>query len=367
MGWEAIVRNHRSGRASLNCWRKVLAILKLKYVNSYRDRLGKQRHYFRRAGVRVPLSGIPGSAVFMDEYRKLLAQHAPAADTRRGKAEEGTVAWVIAQYKKISQKWKAAKPKTREQYERRFLYLATNFGAADFSSFTESSVREIRNRLRATPAVADDVKKMIGRLWRFAKEHLSMELGPNPASEVAAIHTERKSHKAWPPELCAEIESHKDPKVVRAYYLLRYTGQRVSDVACMKGSQFDGTAVELFQIKTSTYVWMPAHEALQTHLKGHSGEYLLMNTLRKPYTAKSLSALVASACQEAGFDGYSSHGLRHLAGAALAEAGCSVHEIMSILGHLTEKQAMEYTRQANRKLLAGSAMTKWAGTVPEQK
>jgi hypothetical protein len=68
-----------------------MAVLQLKYVNSYRDRLGKQRHYFRRGTVKVPLSGIPGSAVFMEEYRKLLAQHVPAAITRRGKAEEGTV------------------------------------------------------------------------------------------------------------------------------------------------------------------------------------------------------------------------------------------------------------------------------------
>jgi integrase len=63
-----------------------------------------------------------------------------------------------------------------------------------------------------------------------------------------------------------------------------------------------------------------------------------------------------------GFPGYSAHGLRHLAGAALAEVGASVHEIMSILGHVTEAQAMEYTRQANRKVMAVSAMAKWDGT-----
>jgi hypothetical protein len=43
----------------------------------------------------------------------------------------------------------------------------------------------------------------------------------------------------------------------------------------------------------------------------------------------------------------------------LAEAGASVHEIMSILGDLTEKQAMEYTRQANRKKMTAHGMKKW--------
>jgi hypothetical protein len=35
-------------------------------------------------------------------------------------------------------------------------------------------------------------------------------------------------------------------------------------------------------------------------------------------------------------------GLRHLAGAELAEARRSMHEIMSILGHLTEREAAGY-------------------------
>lgn len=74
------------------------------------------------------------------------------------------------------------------------------------------------------------------------------------------------------------------------------------------------------------------------------------------------SNLIARVVRELGFPGVSAHGLRHLAGAALAEVGASVHEIMSILGHVTEAQAMEYTRQANMKVMAVSAMAKWDGT-----
>jgi integrase len=113
---------------------------------------------------------------------------------------------------------------------------------------------------------------------------------------------------------------------------------------------------------------MPAHKALRAHLKAHSGEFMLVSNWGRPYRADSLSALISEACTDLGFDGYTAHGLRHLAGAALAEAGCSVHEIMSILGHLSEKQAMEYVRQANRKVMARNAMEKWdARTTVEQK
>jgi hypothetical protein len=212
-----------------------MAVLKLKYVNSYRDRLGKQRHYFRKGGIRVPLDGVPGSAVFMEEYQALLAQHAPVI-TRRGKPDEGTVDWVITQYRAKSKKWERAKPSSREVYERRFRYLSENFGGAEFASFTEKAVREIRNRLRDEPSVADATKKMIGRLWAFSKEHLGMSLGPNPATEVAAIHTEHQAHKAWPQELCTAVEAHEDPNVVRAYYLLRYTGQHLCVDAGTQGT-----------------------------------------------------------------------------------------------------------------------------------
>jgi hypothetical protein len=42
-------------------------------------------------------------------------------------------------------------------------------------------------------------------------------------------------------------------------------------------------------------------------------------------------------------------GLRHLAGAELAEARCSRHEIMSIIGHLTEREAAGYVNWRNAR------------------
>ena len=335
-----------------------MTILKLKYVNSYRDRHGKLRHYFRRGKIRGALKGAPGSAEFMSEYQRLLALHAPKPT--RKPYEKGTLGWVVQKYKAESADWKAAKPQSRTAYERTLVVLS-KYNDADFASFDENGLRRIRNSLKDRPSVADNAVRMIGRLWRWAKEYIDgmANLGANPSTEVASLNKHHEPHKAWPPELCAKMEAHHDARLVRAYYLLRYTGQRCSDVAAMKSNQFDGTAVELFQIKTGTYVWLPAHSALQAHLKGHTGDWLLLNRWGKPYTAKSLSARISETCRDLGFDGYTAHGLRHLAGASLAEAGCSVHEIMSVLGHVTEEEAMKYVKQANRKKMAGSALRKW--------
>jgi hypothetical protein len=44
---------------------KPVAVLKLKYVNEYRDRQGKLRRYFRRGATRGPLPGEVGSPEFL--------------------------------------------------------------------------------------------------------------------------------------------------------------------------------------------------------------------------------------------------------------------------------------------------------------
>jgi integrase len=55
------------------------------------------------------------------------------------------------------------------------------------------------------------------------------------------------------------------------------------------------------------------------------------------------------------------HGLRKAAARWLAEIGCSAHEIASITGHATLAEVRRYTKAADRKRLARSAMRKLIG------
>jgi integrase len=340
-----------------------MAKVNLPYVDSFRDRHGKRRYYFRARGKRVPLPA-PGSAIFSEEYNALLADHAPHVIVRQGRAvsaAEGTLDWVVLRFKE-SGDWQKLKPATHEIYNRRLDWLRERYGKAEMATFSERGVRRIRNKLKEHPSVADAVVDMIGRLWRFAKEHLDMaELGPNPSAEVAPIHTTHEPHPAWPEALCQAFEGLKNPRLVRAYFLLRYTGQRRSDVVKMRRAQFDGTAIEVVQEKTGTYCWIPAHARLREHFAatGLADDYLLASSRGGGFRATSLTTMICNACTELGFPGYSPHGLRHLAGAALAEAGATMDEIMAILGHLTEDEARGYVQQAGRKVMARSAMEKW--------
>jgi integrase len=57
-----------------------------------------------------------------------------------------------------------------------------------------------------------------------------------------------------------------------------------------------------------------------------------------------------------GFTDLHFHGLRHTTATALAELGATDAEIQALLGHQTRHMAERYTKKANQKRLAGTAM-----------
>jgi integrase len=54
------------------------------------------------------------------------------------------------------------------------------------------------------------------------------------------------------------------------------------------------------------------------------------------------------------------HGLRKAVASRLADIGCTPHEIAAITGHASLKEIERYTRTADRKRLAASAIAKRA-------
>jgi integrase len=69
--------------------------------------------------------------------------------------------------------------------------------------------------------------------------------------------------------------------------------------------------------------------------------------------------MIAAATAQIGAKECSAHGLRCNAATALAEAGCSVPEIMAITGHKSFKEAQRYADHAQQKKLGEQAMAKW--------
>jgi hypothetical protein len=77
-----------------------MASLLLKFVQSFVDRHGYVRHYFRRAGyARVALPGLPGSPEFMAAYQAALGGAiAPKVEVGATHTIAGTMHWLITAY-----------------------------------------------------------------------------------------------------------------------------------------------------------------------------------------------------------------------------------------------------------------------------
>ena len=60
-----------------------MTAIKLKHVDSFRDRYGQRRYYFRRGhAARIVLPGLPGSTEFMRAYEAALAGTPKKAEPR---------------------------------------------------------------------------------------------------------------------------------------------------------------------------------------------------------------------------------------------------------------------------------------------
>jgi integrase len=79
----------------------------------------------------------------------------------------------------------------------------------------------------------------------------------------------------------------------------------------------------------------------------------------QPFTVNGFGGFMRDAIKAAGLPlECQPHGLRKTAGRCLAEAGCTAHEIMSVLGLRTLSEAERYSRGAEQCSLSASAVTK---------
>jgi integrase len=140
--------------------------------------------------------------------------------------------------------------------------------------------------------------------------------------------------------------------------LLLFTGQRRSDVVRMGRQHVKGRVLKVTQQKTGTDLEITLLPELQEILAAHPADNMTFLTTKdgKPFTPGGFSHWFRLICREAGLPGLSAHGLRKAMCRRLAEAECSPNQIASISGHATLQEVARYTKAADQKRMAESAM-----------
>lgn len=344
-------------------------VVKLKYIKAYNDRHGVRRHYFRRRGQpEKVLPGEPFSDEFMTEYRECLGGNIktakPVERTVPGSVRDALTKWYG------STKFKSLEPKTRLHYRQMLERELSGHMAKPLARLEPRHIQGWIDAMTDRPGAAKSLLKRLKTWLRWCASPRGGQLiKSNPAAEVEAPQYETEGFVPWD-EFDAAAYERKWPlgtKQRLAYALLVFTGQRVSDGAKMGPQHVTEGRIRVAQAKLRknkkrVTIAVPIHPKLAEAIAsmktvGHLA--YLVTEYGKPYSVKGLSQDVSRWAREAGLDeGKTAHGLRKLAGARLAEAGCTEKEIMAVLGLSSIKEAALYTASAQQKRLADEAMKK---------
>ncbi len=307
----------------------------------------------------LPLPGTPGDADFHNRYAELVEtvkrRKAIAAPPRT------SLRWLIARYKESPQ-FRSRADATQVDYTRILDLLIAEMGDEPFALITPGMIRDLRDEHADRPRKANKIKQIASLLYSWADEYQHVPSGFNPAQSVRKIRSKGgpREYVCWSShEFDLFMDGAIEPMRTAAM-LARYTGQRASDIVRMVWSDLQGDMIRVRQNKTGAPLMIACPAPLRAYLdslkQGRSSVVILTNAKGSPYISNSLSTAIGRevrAVKGMPID-RSIHGLRYLAGADLEEAGCTVGQIQSVLGHHAYQMAMKYATQRLRSVEAAA-------------
>lgn len=268
-----------------------------------------------------------------------------------------TLSALIDAYKD-SPEWRALAEVTRVNYA---IYLRPldKVGHVNPIDVKRREILTIRDAIASSRGngAATGFIRAASSLFRWAVDREWVEHSP-----VTKIKPLEGGHlRAWTPGDASVALSHLPEPLRRVVILALYTGQRRGDLCSMGWSAYDGTSIRLVQHKTGAPLVIPAHPALKAELdawrQSATATTILTNDDGRPWKPELLSYHMPTALAKIGLsEDLNVHGLRKLAAANLAEAGCSTREIGAVTGHATLSMIDLYTRSADQERLAGAAI-----------
>jgi integrase len=334
-----------------------------RYVHGFVDRHGKPRFYFRRAGFgSMPLRGLPWSPEFMADYEAALAgQPLPIGADR---ARPGTMAALALSYF-ASPQFSTLRQSSRRIYRGIIERLCREHGDKRAADLKREHVVRLMGHLAGKPGAANGLRQALRAMMRHA-----VDIGlrsDDPTRDVRAIRVKTEGHHSWSDAEIAQFERHHavGSRARLACALLLFTGQRRGDVIRMGAQHISGGALYVKQEKTGAELAIPVHPQLAANIAATPSGHLtfLTTELGGPFSTSWFSHWFREECDAAGLQHCSAHGLRKAAARRLAEAGCTAHEIGAITGHASLVELVRYTKAADQRRLAESAMAKTGKSI----
>ena len=357
----------------------------LHYVNSFRDRHGRLRHYFRRTGCKsVALPGLPGSAEFLAAYQAAVASESPQVQPGAARTLPGTIDALVADYLDCSPgstspfKTLAAETKRtrrnilenfREAYGDKRIYRTESKGRR-VMLLSREHVQRIVNEKADKPFAQRNLLNTLRALFRWAVAE-----GRVPNDPTLGVARQRIKSTGYPTWSESDIEQYRrrHPRGTMARLaieLLLATAARRGDVVKFGPMHVEDGTITFEQHKKDgaeeALVIIPLHPDFRAALAAMPSSNVvsltptfLTTSFGKSFAVAGFGNWFRDRCNEAGLPkGISAHGLRKATARRLADLGCTAHQIAAVTGHATLAEVQRYTKAADRKRLAREAMKK---------
>jgi integrase len=331
--------------------------IKLKYVHEFIDRHGHARFYFRRAGKRVPLPGLPGSAEFMDAYGALLDGHSVEKEPiGASRIIASTVGAAVVGYL-ASGAFQVLAPSTQKRCRITLNALARDYADKRLAMLERRHVVQILDSKK--PGAALDFLRGLRLIVKYA---LSIGIiSTDPTTGIRLNLPKTGGHPTWTEDDIATFERAYPigTKQRLALGLLLGTALRCADVVRIGRGHIRDSVLRVTQQKTGGPVAIPITAELAEIINASApGQLLLflMSDNGRPYSPAHFSEWFRDQCKTIGLSGLGAHGVRKAACRRLAEAGCSANEIAAVSGHASLREVERYTKAADQARMARNAI-----------
>jgi len=333
-----------------------------------RDPKGLETYYYlRRPGFpRVRLPGPYGGLEFRRAYDEAMIQRAPPVGASRAPA--GSMSALVASFY-ASARFRNLRPSTATVYRNIVEKFRAEHGHRSVVGMQAKHVRAIVEA-KEGPSARKRLLKILSLLMKHAVETGMRD--DNPARDVEAKIPTSEGFRTWTEdEIAAFRAAHplkSTPRLV--FELALNTGQRRGDLARMGWEHLADGEITIVQGKTGTEVTIPVMPDLRAVLEKFPRDHVVIPLRGKPdtfiatgngrpFTAASLGNRFRYWVEQAGLpESLSLHGLRKACGRRLAEAACTPHQIMAILGHKSLSEAERYTKAFARKAASRAGTAK---------
>lgn len=303
-------------------------------------------------GQRIPLPAPSTGPEFWAAWEVASGRRSPPAAI-----PEGTFSALIAEWH-ASPEWSRYATSTKRNWGKYCTIIEKHWGQAPVAGLEPHNVKKLHREYARTPCQADDILSCLRALIKYGVGEGYRR--DNPVREISGFRIKRP-YQPWSDKAVDAAKDKLPEHLWWAVGIALYTGQRKGDVLKMAWADVAGNRIAVTQEKTGKRVSIPIHRDLSVILARipRLCPIILTSTWRRPWHSKAGFDTSWKEARKAipELKGLVIHGLRHTAVVRLAEAGCTVPEIMSITGH-SQATVERYLHGVNRDRLASAAILK---------